>query len=114
MPRVLECFREGTEMGLLTIRDIACGENHSLALIDVDLGQIDDGDDSPELRSSPEQEEIKPIERAKTVQLTRLFVWGCNEKKQLGLNSDLFDDMATDEATSANDKSGPASSNAGS
>lgn len=37
-PTVLECFHEGTEMGLLTIRDIACGENHSLALIDVDLG----------------------------------------------------------------------------
>jgi len=50
VPRVLECFREGTEMGLLSIRDIACGENHTLALIDVDLGQIDETDTSPGLR----------------------------------------------------------------
>ena len=56
-PRILECFREGTEMGLLTIRAIACGENHTLALIDVDVGQIDEAE-----ASSPginEQEEIK-------------------------------------------------------
>ena len=33
-PKVLECFREGTEMGLLAIRAIACGENHSIALVD--------------------------------------------------------------------------------
>mmetsp|Transcript_36995 Transcript_36995/g.45153 ORF Transcript_36995/g.45153 Transcript_36995/m.45153 type:complete len:97 (-) Transcript_36995:3157-3447(-) len=57
-PRVLECFREGTEMGLLTIRGIACGENHTLALIDVDLGQIDENEaNSPGLRQ--DSEEIK-------------------------------------------------------
>ena len=39
-PRVLECFREGTQMGLLKIRSIACGENHSLALVDIDMEQI--------------------------------------------------------------------------
>ena len=61
-PRVLQCFREGTEMGLFCIKDIACGENHSLALIDVDLGQIDEGDDqSPELRKSNDPDEIKQI-----------------------------------------------------
>ena len=36
-PQVLECFREGAQMGLLHIRSIACGENHSLALVDVDI-----------------------------------------------------------------------------
>jgi len=41
-PRVLECFREGTQIGLLQIRSIACGENHSMALFDVDMGQIDE------------------------------------------------------------------------
>ena len=46
--------------------------------------------------------------------VTRLFVWGCNEKKQLGLSSDLFDDQGTDEANSNGARSGPASSTAGS
>ena len=46
--------------------------------------------------------------------MTRLFVWGCNEKKQLGLTSDLFDEVATDEAASNGALSGPASSAAGS
>ena len=44
-PRVLECFREGTQIGLLQIRSIVCGENHSLALFDVDMGQIDELED---------------------------------------------------------------------
>jgi hypothetical protein len=29
-------------MGLLKIRTIACGENHSMALVDVDIVQIDE------------------------------------------------------------------------
>ena len=37
-PKVLQCFREGIEMGLLSIRAMSCGENHTLALIDVDVG----------------------------------------------------------------------------
>ena len=45
-PRVLECFREGTQIGLLQIRSIACGENHTLALFDVDMGQIDEGEEN--------------------------------------------------------------------
>ena len=108
-PRVLECFHEGTQMGLLQIRSIACGENHSLALVDVDMVQIDETPDEED------QEEVKQqtAERG-TTKLTRLFVWGCNEKKQLGLNSDLFDDVGTDEANSNGARSGPASSAAGS
>lgn len=42
---MLDCFKEGTQMGLLSIREIAAGENHTLALIDVDVGQIDDLND---------------------------------------------------------------------
>ena len=52
-PRVLECFHEGTQMGLLQIRSIACGENHSLALVDVDMVQID------EMPGEADQEEVK-------------------------------------------------------
>ena len=95
-------------MGLLSIREIAAGENHTLALIDVDVGQIDDLNDG-ELKYArickfwKLQEESKTEETSK---VTRLFVWGCNEKKQLGLNSDnLFDDVGTDEANSNNDRS---------
>ena len=103
---MLDCFKEGTQKGLLSIREIAAGENHTLALIDVDVGQIDD------LNDGELQEESKTEETSK---VTRLFVWGCNEKKQLGLNSDnLFDDVGTDEANSNNDRSNQASSNNGS
>ena len=53
-PRVLECFREAAQIGLLSIRSIACGENHSLALIDVDINQIEEAEPN-----SPDSEEIK-------------------------------------------------------
>ena len=111
-PKVLDCFREGTEMGLLTIRGIACGENHTLALIDVDVGQIDEKPDCGSGEPNPDQQN-ESLEHSST-KMTRLFVWGSNEKKQLGLSLDLFDDVATDEANSNNDRSGHASSNAGS
>jgi len=32
---VLESFREATSMGIMSIRQIACGENHTLALVDI-------------------------------------------------------------------------------
>ena len=47
-PKVLECFREGTQMGLLSVRSVACGENHTLALLDVDVGQIEEHETGPE------------------------------------------------------------------
>ena len=53
MAVVLEGFHEGTQMGLLQIRSIACGENHSLALVDVDMVQID------ETPGEADQEEVK-------------------------------------------------------
>ena len=34
-PTVLESFREATNLGLMNIRQIACGENHTLALVDM-------------------------------------------------------------------------------
>lgn len=96
-PKVLECFREGTQMGLLQIRSIACGENHSLALVDVDMGQVDE---------DTETEEIKK-EQTSSSKVTRLFVWGSNERKQLGLNSEIYDEAAdgTDEGNSNGERS---------
>ena len=57
-------------MGLFQIRSIACGENHTLALVDVDMGQVDEVVED-------NQEEIKYQQESESSKVTRLFVWGC-------------------------------------
>ena len=81
------------------------------------MGQIDEAEEHNTGKEQQSAEEIKQGDdqtAAVMSKITRLFVWGCNEKKQLGLNSDLFDDQGTDEANSNGARSGPASSTAGS
>ena len=65
-PKVLESFREATQMGLMNIRQVSCGENHTLALVDM-MAQIDD-----------EEEEDFKEDQSPT---TKLFVWGNNDKR---------------------------------
>ncbi len=70
-----------------------------------------------ESNTNPEESKAEDQLDGNHSKVTRLFVWGSNEKKQLGLNSDLFDDLGTDEANSNNNadhRSNHASSNAGS
>jgi alpha-tubulin suppressor-like RCC1 family protein len=73
-PTPLESFREATRMGIMTIKQIACGENHTMAL--VDMVSVEEECEEPEVS-------------------TKLFVWGLNDKRQLGMSS------ACDESVSA-------------
>lgn len=100
-PKLLECFREATQMGLMQIRSISCGENHSLALVDMDLVQIEEDDEATPVGEEGQQQAVK---------VTRLFVWGCNDKKQLGLNQELTEGSGTDEVNSNGERSGAGSS----
>lgn len=52
---MLECLREASLIGMKVLQ-ISCGENHSLALIEM------------------------PSEEGETVKATKLFVWGSNDK----------------------------------
>lgn len=61
-------------MGIMTIKQIACGENHTMAL--VDMVSVEEECEEPEVS-------------------TKLFVWGLNDKRQLGMSS------ACDESVSA-------------
>ena len=52
-------------MGLLKVLDIVCGENHSMTLVEMTMDGC--------------------VDRS-------LFVWGANDKRQLGIDED-FDDI---------------------
>lgn len=73
-------------MGLMSIRQITCGENHTLALVDmvvVDESK-DGGSDEPMFT-------------------TKLFVWGANDKRQLGMSTDpISPTTCEDSVTSGN------------
>lgn len=56
-------------MGLMSIRQISCGENHTLALVDMLVIEEASAQESPE---SKEDE---------TTITTKLFVWGLNDKR---------------------------------
>ena len=53
-------------MGLMNIRQVSCGENHTLALVDM-MPQIED-----------EEEEDSKEDQGPA---TKLFVWGNNDKR---------------------------------
>jgi alpha-tubulin suppressor-like RCC1 family protein len=57
---VLDCFREAAATIGMRVVQVSCGENHTLALV-----------------------ETSPGER-------RLFVWGNNDKLQLGLDNGII------------------------
>ena len=67
---------------MMQIRQISCGENHTLALIDI--VQLRDGDED-----GLEDEESKEIGKEGTpggadeqeAYMTKMFVWGKNDKK---------------------------------
>jgi Regulator of chromosome condensation (RCC1) repeat len=69
-PAVLESFRELTRMGIMSVRQVVCGENHTLALVDMVV--VDD---------DQKESEVPNI-------TTKLFVWGANDKRQLGMTTD--------------------------
>ena len=66
-PLVLESFREATQIGLMNIRQVSCGENHTLALVDMATQEDED-----------QAEYYKDEEDGPT---TKLFVWGNNDKR---------------------------------
>lgn len=62
-PHLLDCFNEASSVGL-RVREIACGDEHSLAILE-----------------NVEEEENK------------LFVWGSAKSWQLGLEGDVSEDV---------------------
>ena len=81
-PKVLECFREATQMGLMQIRQISSGENHTLALVDMILINDDEEQDEEEVKYGKKEDKEEPS------MVTKLFVWGNNDKRQLGIALD--------------------------
>ena len=67
-PQVLECLRDGMVLCGMRVREVACGENHTLALIEM-------------------------AQDATQQKTTKLWVWGNNDKYQLGMdNQDSSED----------------------
>ena len=62
-PQVIESFQEATDLNMLQVRQVSCGENHSLAIVEM----LDD---------------YRKL----------VFVWGSNDKRQLGIDED-FDEV---------------------
>lgn len=60
-PQTLECLKQALEIGM-KVQQISCGENHTLALIQM------------------------PLPSGEGVQ-NKLFVWGNNDKLQLGMDN---------------------------
>ena len=57
-------------MGLLSIKQVTCGDNHTLALVNI-------------LQETSEEEGEE--ESAEPSRSNQLFVWGNNSQKQLGM-----------------------------
>lgn len=69
-------------MGLMSIRQVACGENHTLALVDMVVVEED------QIKEDP-------------VITTKMFVWGSNDKRQLGMMTEPISPISCVESTSA-------------
>lgn len=59
-PQVIESFQEASDLGLLKVLQVSCGENHSIAIVEM----------------------IEDVKKC-------LFVWGGNEKRQLGIDEEI-------------------------
>ena len=62
-------------MGIMNIQQVSCGENHTLALVEM-VTKIEEDD-----------EEDKDEGEVGTM-MSKLFVWGNNDKRQLGISLD--------------------------
>lgn len=91
-PKVLECFKEATEIGIMKIKQISCGENHTLALVDMP-DETEKEEEYTGAHSGSEGE-------CETQTSTILFVWGNNDKKQLGIQPEQLDDRTEEEVLS--------------
>ena len=87
-PRVLEPFREATQLGIMNIQQVSCGENHTLALVEM-VTKIEEEDDGEK-----DEGEVGTM-------MSKLFVWGNNDKRQLGMSQDQTEESNQDEVTSA-------------
>ena len=69
-PCILKSFEEAIQVGLMDIRQISCGNNHSIALVNM----------------NDESEEESEVTRT-----NQIFVWGNNAHKQLGMTTPIPD-----------------------